>query len=696
MHRSVVLQSSAPFESVLVANRGEIACRIIRTLRRLGIRSIAVYSDADRGARHVSEADSAIRIGPAEAKASYLNIEAIVAAARASGAVAVHPGYGFLSENPAFARACVQAGLVFIGPGEDALRLMGDKIQAKEHVARHGVPVIDGVADAGLDERQLAEAAARIGYPILVKPSAGGGGKGMQVVAGAAELPEALTAARRIAAAAFGDPALLLERLIRAPRHIEVQLLADSHGSVIHLGERECSLQRRHQKVIEEAPSPLLDPTTREAIGQAACLVARSVGYLGAGTVEFLVSADAPDRFFFIEMNTRLQVEHPVTELVTGLDLVEWQLRIAAGEPLGLHQDQVELNGHAVEARVYAEEPERGFLPSTGTVLALSEPDGPGIRVDSSLRVGTEVTSYYDPMLAKIVAWGPTRHQALDRLSTALAGTVVLGVRTNLEYLRALIADPDVRAGDFDTSLIERRLPHLQFHELDADVLAVAALYLHVFPEPLGTATPAGLWHGRSGWRQGGLRRPTRYRFAISAAERTDVLVTGPAGQVSVTVTVGSISREASIRADGDRFLVDLGGETGSWSIARDGRRIWVGSDGVSWSLGILGREQELSEELLARERPAGRSSPELRAPMPGTVIAVSVASGDVVEAGRLLITIEAMKMEHRLSAPFGGTVRLNTTVGDVVAVDQVLASIAETEPPDERPQGPAEESRRQ
>ncbi len=693
MQRPVISVEPAPFESVLVANRGEIACRIMRTLRRMGIRSVAVYSDADRGARHVSEADSAIRIGPAEAQASYLNIDAIVAAAHAAGVQAVHPGYGFLSENPAFAKACAAAGLVFIGPGEAALQLMGDKIQAKQHVARHGVPVIDGVADTGLDDRQLSAAADRIGYPILVKPSAGGGGKGMQTVTDAGELPEALATARRIAMAAFGDATLLLERQISRPRHIEVQLLADSHGSVIHLGERECSLQRRHQKVIEEAPSPLLDPEARERIGQAACLVAHSVGYLGAGTVEFLVSAETPDEFFFIEMNTRLQVEHPVTELVTGLDLVEWQLRIAAGDPLSFHQDEVELNGHAIEVRVYAEEPERGFLPSTGTILTLAEPHGPGIRVDSSLRVGTQVTPDYDPMLAKIISWGKTRRQAIDRLDTALIETVMLGVHTNLEYLRALVADPDVQAGDYDTSLIERRLPHLEFRRPDADVLAAAALYLHLFSAPQSDGRgPADLWHRCPGWRIDGERRPSRYRFALSATERAEVLVAGHADDVSIAIA--GTSRQARIRADGERFLIELEGATGRWSIVRDGRRLWLGRGGVAWSLGVLGREQELAESLLTRVRTPGRPSPELRAPMPGTVIGVAVTTGDVVEAGRLLITIEAMKMEHRLTAPFGGTVRVSTKPGDVVALDQVVATITEIESSDQSPQGQAEGSR--
>ena len=445
-----------PFDRVLVANRGEIAVRVIRTLRRLGIRSIAVYSDADADAPHVRLADEAVRIGPAPATESYLDPERIIAAALESGAEAIHPGYGFLSEHAGFAEACRDAGLVFVGPGIEALEVMGDKIRAKRHVEASGVPTVPGIADAALDDAALVAASASVGFPLLVKPSAGGGGKGMQVARDADELAAALPAARRIALAAFGDDTLLIERLIERPRHIEVQVLADAHGAVVHLGERECSLQRRHQKVIEESPSPLLDAATRSRIGQAACDAARSVDYLGAGTVEFLVSDAAPDEFFFIEMNTRLQVEHPVTELVTGIDLVEQQLRIAAGEPLAFTQQEIRLQGHAIEARVYAETPHRGFLPSTGAVLAWRAPAGEGVRVDAGIDEGLEITAHYDPMIAKVIAYGSDRAQALDRLDRALADTVVLGVDTNIAFLRRLLADPAVRSGDLDTGLIDR------------------------------------------------------------------------------------------------------------------------------------------------------------------------------------------------------------------------------------------------
>ncbi|NEE23960.1 acetyl-CoA carboxylase biotin carboxylase subunit, partial [Streptomyces sp. SID7982] len=463
------------FDTVLVANRGEIAVRVIRTLRELGVRSVAVHSDADADARHVREADTAVRIGPPAAAESYLHIPALLAAARRTGAQAVHPGYGFLAENAAFARACAEEGLVFIGPPAEAIALMGDKIRAKETVRAAGVPVVPGSSGSGLTDAELAAAAREIGMPVLLKPSAGGGGKGMRLVREEAALAEEIAAARREARASFGDDTLLVERWIDRPRHIEIQVLADGHGDVVHLGERECSLQRRHQKIVEEAPSVLLDEATRAAMGEAAVQAARSCGYTGAGTVEFIVPGDDPAGYCFMEMNTRLQVEHPVTELITGIDLVEWQLRVAAGEPLPFTQDSITLTGHAVEARLCAEDPARGFLPSGGTVLALTEPAGPGVRTDSGLDEGTEVTSLYDPMLAKVIAHGPDRPTALRRLRAALADTVTLGVPTNAGFLRRLLAHPDVVAGALDTGLVAREADALADPGVPPEVYEAAA-----------------------------------------------------------------------------------------------------------------------------------------------------------------------------------------------------------------------------
>ena len=536
------------FHTVLVANRGEIAVRVIRTLRSMGIRSVAVYSDADAGARHVTEADVAARIGPAPARDSYLNIDAVVDAARRTGAQAVHPGYGFLSENSEFAAALDAAGITFIGPPTAAIKTMGDKIAAKAAVAEFGVPVVPGIARPGLADAELVAAATEVGYPVLVKPSAGGGGKGMRVVADPADLPGALTSARRESAAAFGDDTLFLERYVLRPRHIEVQVLADGYGNVVHFGERECSLQRRHQKVIEEAPSPLLDDATRARIGAAACDTARSVDYTGAGTVEFIVSADRPDEFFFLEMNTRLQVEHPVTEMVTGWDLVEWQVRIAAGEKLPVTQDDIALHGHAIEARVYAEDPGRGFLPTGGPVLDVVEPQMPGVRVDSGLAAGMDVGSDYDPMLAKVIAHGADRAAALRLLDRALADTAVLGVVTNVEFLRFLLADPDVVAGRLDTGLLDRRVGEFTSAPPTDDQLIAAGAYrwLTVW----GAATN-DLWTQPSGWRVGG-DAPTSIR--LHTGERTDhVRITGQPGHATARVEDGE-NRSLTAVLDGSRL----------------------------------------------------------------------------------------------------------------------------------------------
>jgi len=651
------------FDTVLVANRGEIAVRVIRTLKAMGIRSVAVYSDADTDARHVAEADLAVAIGPAPARDSYLNIPAVVDAAVRTGAKAVHPGYGFLSENADFAAALTSAGVTFIGPPVAAIQTMGDKIAAKSTVSAFGVPVVPGIARPGLTDDELIAAADQIGYPVLVKPSAGGGGKGMRMVDRPADLPAALVSARRESAAAFGDDTLFLERFVLRPRHIEVQVLADGYGNVVHLGERECSLQRRHQKVIEEAPSPLLDAATRARIGAAACDTARSVDYTGAGTVEFIVSADRPDEFFFMEMNTRLQVEHPVTEMVTGWDLVEWQVRIAAGEKLTVAQADIALHGHAIEARVYAEDPARGFLPTGGDVLAVVEPEAAGMRVDSGLSAGMVVGSDYDPMLAKVVAHGADRAAALRTLDRALADTAVLGVVTNIEFARFLLADSDVAAGRLDTGLLDRRAgDFVAAAPTDAQFIAAAACHwLRLFPAP-----GADLWQVPSGWRVGA-RAPVSIR--LRAGERTDhVHITGDPDSAEVRIEDGE-SRSLQADLTGHFLVVTLDGLRSEYTVATTDSKIWLAGGGVTAVL------EEVRE---APVRPDDERSgdAELASPMPGTVVAVSVDDGAEVEAGTVIVTVEAMKMEHTLTAPVDGVVELLVVAGDQVKVGQPLARI--------------------
>ncbi|MFD8469216.1 acetyl-CoA carboxylase biotin carboxylase subunit [Streptomyces cyaneofuscatus] len=642
------------FDTVLVANRGEIAVRVIRTLRELGVRSVAVFSDADADARHVREADTAVRIGPPPAAESYLNVPALLEAARRTGAQAVHPGYGFLAENAEFAAACTEAGLVFIGPPASAISLMGDKIRAKETVAAYGVPVVPGSSGSGLTDPQLESAAREIGTPVLLKPSAGGGGKGMRLVRDAAVLGEEIAAARREARASFGDDTLLVERWIDRPRHIEIQVLADAHGNVIHLGERECSLQRRHQKIIEEAPSVLLDAATRAAMGEAAVQAARSCGYVGAGTVEFIVPGNDPASYYFMEMNTRLQVEHPVTELITGLDLVEWQLRVASGEQLPYAQADISLNGWAIEARVCAEDPSRGFLPSGGTVLALREPQGGGVRTDSGLSEGVPVGSLYDPMLSKVIAYGPDRATAIRKLRAALADTVILGVPTNAGFLRRLLAHPDVVSGNLDTGLVEREAEGLVPDGVPDEVYAAAAA---VRREALAPRPDAGGWTDPfsvpSGWRTGGVRAPLAFPLRVSGAD--PVTYEAP---VSATVTA-------------DRVTVELDGAVGHFHRSGD----WLGRDGDTWHV----QDHDPVEASLSG---AGRSGADtLAAPMPGTVTVVKVAVGDEVEAGQSLLVVEAMKMEHVISAPHAGTVtELDVTAGATVAMDQILAVVAPRE----------------
>ena len=651
------------FDTVLVANRGEIAVRVIRTLKAMGIRSVAVYSDADATARHVAAADLAVAIGPAPARDSYLNIPAVVDAAVRTGAKAVHPGYGFLSENADFAAALAVAGVTFIGPPVSAIQTMGDKIAAKGTVSAFGVPVVPGIARPGLTDDELIAAAEGIGYPVLVKPSAGGGGKGMRMVERPADLPAALVSARRESAAAFGDDTLFVERFVLRPRHIEVQVLADTYGNVVHFGERECSLQRRHQKVIEEAPSPLLDAATRARIGAAACDTGRSVDYTGAGTVEFIVSADRPDEFFFMEMNTRLQVEHPVTEMVTGWDLVEWQVRIAAGEKLTVSQADIALHGHAIEARVYAEDPANGFLPTGGDVLAVVEPQAAGVRVDSGLSAGMVVGSEYDPMLAKVVAHSADRAAALRTLDRALADTAVLGVVTNIEFARFLLADPDVAAGRLDTGLLDRRAgDFVAAPRSDEQFIAAAAFHwLRLFPAP-----GADVWEVPSGWRVGE-RAPVSIR--LRAGERIDhVHITGALGSAEVRIEDGECR---SLQADlkGDQLTVTLDGLRSEYTVATADSKIWLAGGGATAVL-------EEVREAPVRPDEEHSGDAELTSPMPGAVVAVSVNDGAEVEAGTVVVTVEAMKMEHALAAPVDGVVELLVGAGDQVKVGQPLARI--------------------
>ncbi|MBF4562210.1 acetyl-CoA carboxylase biotin carboxylase subunit [Microbacterium sp. VKM Ac-2870] len=654
-------------EKVLIANRGEIAVRIIRTLRAVGIRSVAVYSDADADALHVQLADEAVRLGPASAAESYLSIERVLDAARQTGADAVHPGFGFLAENAAFARACAAAGVVFIGPSPEAIEIMGDKISAKQTVEARGVPTVPGIARPGLTDDELIAGAAEVGFPVLIKPSAGGGGKGMHVVTDAAELTAAVAAARREAAASFGDDTLFLERYVAAPRHIEVQVIADTHGTVVHLGERECSLQRRHQKVVEEAPSPLLDAETRARIGAAACETAQSVGYVGAGTVEFIVAGERPDEFFFMEMNTRLQVEHPVTEMVTGLDLVELQLRIAAGEPLPFTQEDVHLEGHAIEVRVYAEDPRAGFLPTGGRVDRVVHAHGDGVRVDTSLEDGLVVSTDYDPMLAKIIAWGPDRDEARRRLVRAIDDTAIFGLETNLPFLRLLLERPEVIAGDLDTGLIARVFDELPFVDASAKTFAEAALVRHEREAARDVAGGvSGPWTRGDGWRLGHAA-PSVYNLVSGEASARVRVWSSP---LRVAVDDGA-PVPASVRLDavgpGSASVV-IDGRGRTFPVAVDPDGVWLHTDGGA--VRVIERRIDDAADVEVD------ASPTVLSPLPGTVVLVAVADGDRVRVGDAVIAVEAMKMEHVLRAAVDGIVRLRVAVGDQVTRGGVVAAI--------------------
>ncbi|MEW5864707.1 MAG: acetyl/propionyl/methylcrotonyl-CoA carboxylase subunit alpha [Pseudomonadota bacterium] len=657
------------FRRILIANRGEIACRVIAAARSLGVRTVAVYSDADRGARHVAMADEARRIGPAPARQSYLNIEAILAAAKASGAEAIHPGYGFLAENEEFARACEQAGIVFIGPPPQAIAAMGDKSAAKARMEAAGVPIVPGYHGDRQDPALLAAEAKRIGYPVLIKAAAGGGGKGMRVVDGPEHFAAALDGARREAKAAFGDDRVLIEKYLQRPRHIEVQVFGDRHGNLVHLFERDCSVQRRHQKVLEEAPAPGLTEKRRREMGEAAVAAARAIGYVGAGTVEFIVAEDG--RFYFMEMNTRLQVEHPVTEMITGVDLVTWQLAVAAGEPLPLRQEDLRVRGHAIEARIYAENPERGFLPSTGPLKRLRTPPaaeftawaGP-LRVDSGVREGDEISAHYDPMIAKLIAWGETREAALARLRAALAEFEIVGVASNVEFLGRVCDSRPFAAADLDTGLIDRLRPELfpvQQGAAEEDLAAAALAELLAEEDAAremarASGDPYSPWHEVDGWR---LNLGAHHEFVLAEGGR-EHRVTIHFASEGLRLTVGGREYALAGAREGERLRVTLGAAT---------FRAGVFRDGADWHVFREGRHRVLTLRGADAGEDRDTAGGTLAAPMPGRVIQVLVETGQVVDKGAPLLILEAMKMEHTISAPHGGRVAaIHYRAGEQVA----------------------------
>jgi acetyl-CoA/propionyl-CoA carboxylase, biotin carboxylase, biotin carboxyl carrier protein len=697
------------FDRVLIANRGEIAVRIERTLARLGVESVAVFSDADAEAPHVRGADLSVHIGPTPARDSYLSIERVVDAALRSGASAVHPGYGFLSERPEFAAACTEAGLVFVGPGLEAMAMLGDKGRARAVADAAGVPTLSGWSGEELSDAEIVERVGEGDLPLLVKAAAGGGGKGMRLVERREDLAEALGAARREAASAFGDERLLIERFVQPSRHLEVQVIADAHGNAIHLGERECSLQRRHQKVIEESPSPVVDEGLREVMGAAAVALAKQAGYVNAGTVELIAERDDPSRFYFLEVNTRLQVEHPVTEEVTGLDLVELQLRVAAGEELPLAQEDVTRSGWAIEARVYAEDPAAGFLPSSGKVVAYRE--APGVRTDSGIEEGTVVGTDYDPMLAKVVARGDDRDEALERLRRALGETVVAGPTTNVAYLRALLARPEVRAGEMDTGLIERRGDEVAAPAAPPELAALALVAM------LGTPEGDDIWSDRSGWR---LQGPAWIRRTMEGPDgAVEVAIRAAAAQVGPEPP--SIADAIAIRSaiEGGSGRGAPGGPNGVWewqvgdesgALTWDGTHLGVGSEVDGPKSGLYGRFSAHQREARrpvslygdrdavwvvdpdvgpVRFAPAvgdadsasgGEAS--LGAPMPGTVVQLRVEAGATVTAGETLVVMESMKMEISIQAPRDGVVdTVLVASGDQVDRGATLIELAEEQP---------------
>ena len=654
------------FRTLLIANRGEIAARVIRTAKTMGLRTVAVYSEADASAKHVADADEAVLLGPARARDSYLNIERVVEAARKTGAEAVHPGYGFLSENAEFAQACADAGLVFVGPTAAMMTAMGSKSGSKTLMEKAGVPLVPGYHGEAQDEATLAKAADKIGFPVLVKASAGGGGRGMRVVRSAAELGPAIVSAKREAKAAFGDDRMLIEKYVDNPRHIEVQVIGDSHGNLLSLFERECTLQRRHQKVIEEAPSPTLDAKQREAVSAAARKAAAAVNYVGAGTIEFV--SDGKD-VFFIEMNTRLQVEHPVTELITGINLVEWQLRVAFGEKLPLTQEQIQLNGHAIEARVYAENPTKNFMPSVGRIKTWRMPQATdGVRIDDGYREGDAVSPYYDAMLAKVIAWAPTREAAIDKLNRALEETDVRGVVTNIPFLSALVTHPTVRANAIDTGFIERELKNLTATVATSGDLELGAAVAAI----LADEQKAARGEPHSPWRTFGWMPVGRRQRAFSFRQ----------GQGTEQKVILQYGNGPSILAIGNRelaFAYSSIGE-GEINLTLDGAmsRIVCGVEGHELYLRTRHGRFELHwVDPFGGETEEQVGEDKIVAPLPGTVVALLAEEGTRLEKGAPILTLEVMKMEQTLRAPYAGVLKkIKCKVGDIVGEGFELAEV--------------------
>ncbi|BCA29224.1 methylcrotonyl-CoA carboxylase subunit alpha [Metapseudomonas otitidis] len=643
--------------TLLIANRGEIACRVMRTAKALGIRTVAVHSEIDRNARHVREADMAINLGGAKPAESYLRVDALIAAAQASGAQAIHPGYGFLSENAGFARAIEAAGLVFLGPPASAIDAMGSKSAAKALMEEAGVPLVPGYHGEDQALETFRAAAERIGYPVLLKAAAGGGGKGMKVVERETDLAEALSSAQREAQAAFGDARMLVEKYVLKPRHVEIQVFADRHGNCLYLNERDCSIQRRHQKVVEEAPAPGLSAEQRSAMGEAAVRAAQAIGYVGAGTVEFLL--DARGDFFFMEMNTRLQVEHPVTEAITGLDLVAWQIRVARGEPLPITQAQVPLMGHAIEVRLYAEDPEGGFLPASGHLDLYREPaPGEGRRVDSGVAEGDDVSPFYDPMLAKLIAWGENREEARQRLLAMLEDTAVGGFRTNLAFLRRVLGHPAFAAAELDTGFIERHQGQLlpAPAALPEQVWQLAAeAFRQGDAARIRQDDPHSPWSGNSGWRAG---LPSETDLHLACGEERQVVRLR--GRV-----------DSPIYLEGERLTLELDGVRRTLLAIRRDETLYLEWNGT---LHTITRVDPIAEAEASHTHQGG-----LTAPMNGSIVRVLVEAGQAVEAGTALVVLEAMKMEHSIRAPHAGTVKaLYCSEGELVAEGTALVELEE------------------